>query len=378
MLTHYLAMHMPELLRGLCRRCWELRPCLCPPPSSPPHSLVSRGLGEQVRATYHGVVIDIEMSGGRRPELQGALRNVPECAIVPDRSADVRPACFRQAKQRSKRDASRLPPGAVKVPHNINTLVCELCGGGHHEEKIILCDACDRGCHMFCLDPPMFMVPRGEWVCPLCTADEAAAGNAFQEGDETTLASFEQAAASFKSGWWGDEVRRMCRPPASISLTDSCAPRASERHSQLLLMSCGVQHQSAITALNLCWPAHHSLGSVQRWLCNAWQEPTMRDVESEFWRIVEDGDEAVEVLAGMDLDSTEYGSGFPTGSDLLDGAQACHRQLVSDVCIVRGSWPFSRSMVRRRDSLSLRRLACAGVFVQKTWLRLSGRVQKLA
>ena len=99
--------------------------------------------------------------------------------------------------------------------------MCELCGGGHHEEKIILCDACDRGCHMFCLDPPMLVVPRGDWMCPLCAADEAAASNAFEEGDVMTLASFEQAAASFKSGWWGDEVRVMVQPPGTKSCRNS-------------------------------------------------------------------------------------------------------------------------------------------------------------
>ena len=100
----------------------------------------------------------------------------------------------------------------MKVPHNIATLVCELCGGGHHEEKIILCDSCDRGCHMFCLDPPMVTVPRGEWVCPLCTVDEAAGSNAFQEGDDSTLTAFEEAAARFKSEW-GDEVQPHASPP---------------------------------------------------------------------------------------------------------------------------------------------------------------------
>ena len=55
-----------------------------------------------------------------------------------------------------------------------------------------------------------------------------------------------------------------------------------------------------------------------------WQEPAVRDVESEFWRIVEDGDEAVDVLTGMDLDSTEYGSGFPTAPEPSDGAQVAH------------------------------------------------------
>ena len=32
----------------------------------------------------------------------------------------------------------------IRIPQNIMTLNCELCKGGQHEEKIILCDRCDR------------------------------------------------------------------------------------------------------------------------------------------------------------------------------------------------------------------------------------------
>lgn len=52
----------------------------------------------------------------------------------------------------------------MKIPDNIHTLNCELCGGGHREEHIILCDRCDRGCHLFCLNPPLTGVPDGHWV----------------------------------------------------------------------------------------------------------------------------------------------------------------------------------------------------------------------
>lgn len=64
------------------------------------------------------------------------------------------------------------PPAkrGVKVPDNIFTLVCEKCKGGHYEDKIILCDRCDKGWHMFCLSPAMEKVPEGEWVCPACVS----------------------------------------------------------------------------------------------------------------------------------------------------------------------------------------------------------------
>ena len=69
------------------------------------------------------------------------------------------------------------------MPSNIFELNCELCKGGHHEDKIILCDQCDRGCHLFCLTPPLEAVPQGRWVCPLCREAEAA-GGAFREGQD--------------------------------------------------------------------------------------------------------------------------------------------------------------------------------------------------
>ncbi len=62
--------------------------------------------------------------------------------------------------------------GLHRVPENIDVLVCELCSGGHNEERIILCDKCDKGFHMFCLSPALEDVPDGEWVCPLCLKAE--------------------------------------------------------------------------------------------------------------------------------------------------------------------------------------------------------------
>lgn len=56
----------------------------------------------------------------------------------------------------------------AKVPDNISTMVCEKCSGGHSEDKIILCDRCDSGWHLFCVSPPLDNVPDGEWVCPTC------------------------------------------------------------------------------------------------------------------------------------------------------------------------------------------------------------------
>ncbi|CAL8461880.1 g1411 [Coccomyxa elongata] len=97
------------------------------------------------------------------------------------------------------RDADKM-----RVPANIYELNCELCKGGHHEDKIILCDQCDRGCHLFCLNPPLETVPEGHWVCPLCREAEAE-GGAFKEGHEYSLLEFEQIANDFKAHYFGGQ-----------------------------------------------------------------------------------------------------------------------------------------------------------------------------
>lgn len=96
-----------------------------------------------------------------------------------------------------------MPP---QVPANILTLMCELCGGGQHEEAMILCDACDRGCHLFCLNPPLASVPEGAWTCPLCVGEVHAAG-ASRPGGRMGLEEFERAASAFKRSWRGNEAR---------------------------------------------------------------------------------------------------------------------------------------------------------------------------
>ena len=113
--------------------------------------------------------------------------------------------CLQTVTKRGKGRASGSSAGAsrrsnIKVPANINTLVCELCGGGHKEDTIILCDRCDRGCHLFCLNPPVAAVPEGQWVCPLCVL-ETQRDVAHRVGSMLTLDAFERSATNFQRSW---------------------------------------------------------------------------------------------------------------------------------------------------------------------------------
>ena len=47
-------------------------------------------------------------------------------------------------------------------------------GGEEDSRRMLLCDTCDAGWHMYCLPVPLTSVPEGDWHCPDCfTPDES-------------------------------------------------------------------------------------------------------------------------------------------------------------------------------------------------------------
>ncbi|KAI8830665.1 chromatin remodelling complex Rsc7/Swp82 subunit-domain-containing protein, partial [Chytriomyces cf. hyalinus JEL632] len=50
-----------------------------------------------------------------------------------------------------------------------NCKMCEVCNkAGEDETLMVLCDACDKGYHTYCLNPKMDKAPSGSWHCPGC------------------------------------------------------------------------------------------------------------------------------------------------------------------------------------------------------------------
>lgn len=49
---------------------------------------------------------------------------------------------------------------------------CRLCRRKGDAEHMLLCDACDKGHHMYCLKPPIKEVPEGQWFCADCRPKE--------------------------------------------------------------------------------------------------------------------------------------------------------------------------------------------------------------
>ncbi|XP_053684264.1 PHD and RING finger domain-containing protein 1 [Sabethes cyaneus] len=47
---------------------------------------------------------------------------------------------------------------------------CEVCRRPDREDTMLLCDSCNLGYHMECLDPPLEEIPSGSWYCDCCFA----------------------------------------------------------------------------------------------------------------------------------------------------------------------------------------------------------------
>ena len=147
------------------------------------------------------------------------------------------------------------PPSRAKCVQRRQGERCEACGKLEDIPNIIVCEGCDLGYHRYCLDPPLNAPPDYEWHCSRCLVGTGDYG--FEEGSVYSLKHFQEKANNFKEHYF---AARMSFDPVT----------------------------------------------------NKQRKPTEDDVEREFWRLVEDITESVEVEYGADIHSTTHGSGFPT------------------------------------------------------------------
>ncbi|KAJ1166012.1 hypothetical protein NDU88_006424 [Pleurodeles waltl] len=166
---------------------------------------------------------------------------------------------IKQDESPKKQKGSKLDAFGMQMRQRKGTLsvsfvdlyICMFCGRGDIEDQLLLCDGCDDSYHTFCLIPALQEIPKGDWRCPKCIAEECnKPREAFgfeQAVREYTLQSFGEMADNFKSDYFNMPVHMV---PTEL-------------------------------------------------------------VEKEFWRLVSSIEEDVIVEYGADISSRDFGSGFP-------------------------------------------------------------------
>ncbi|KAJ5104644.1 Zinc finger PHD-type [Penicillium alfredii] len=147
------------------------------------------------------------------------------------------------------------PPKARKEGIQNTGEKCESCGKSDNRSSILVCDSCELGYHKTCLDPSTTTATEHDWHCPKCLVGTGEFG--FEDGGVYSLKQFQEKANDFRKKYFASKM-----------------------------------------------PFDPVLNTHRR--------ETEDDVEAEFWKLVVDLHETVEVEYGADIHSTTHGSGFPT------------------------------------------------------------------
>ena len=61
-----------------------------------------------------------------------------------------------------------------KKKPTVDSQGCEICRKMEDDENMLLCDRCDLGFHIYCLNEPLKKIPEGEWYCDMCKTIQVA------------------------------------------------------------------------------------------------------------------------------------------------------------------------------------------------------------
>ncbi|XP_071550686.1 zinc finger protein DPF3-like isoform X5 [Panulirus ornatus] len=134
----------------------NLGPSVPPAVASPTDSTVDKNVGKKkVSASPY---CDFCLGDSAENKKTGTPENLVSCA---DCGRSGHPTCLQFTANMMK--------SVVKYRWQcIECKTCTLCGTSENDDQLLFCDDCDRGYHLYCLDPPLSEPPEGEWSCYLC------------------------------------------------------------------------------------------------------------------------------------------------------------------------------------------------------------------
>lgn len=105
----------------------------------------------------------------------------------PVRDNELRPRLEQAPPESRGAAATPAPTSFEETP--MDDMVCSVCGSGHDEELLLLCDVCNGARHTYCCSPPFLQVPEGEFICPDCALEgrEEALANAVQAATDVSV-----------------------------------------------------------------------------------------------------------------------------------------------------------------------------------------------
>ncbi|KAM6924373.1 bromodomain adjacent to zinc finger domain protein 2A [Xenentodon cancila] len=113
---------------------------------------------------------------------------------------------------------------AIAWERSVTKVTCQVCKKGDNDECLLLCDSCDRGCHMYCLRPKITQVPEGDWFCPTCVAKvEGDSQRASKKRTRVKKRRYEDDSSE-------DEITTRRSAGMATRHKDSVAPSSSSHH----------------------------------------------------------------------------------------------------------------------------------------------------
>lgn len=100
-------------------------------------------------------VCEVENATGRPGPKSEKLITCASCGH------SAHPTCLNFSRNQ-RESTSRYPWRCIECK------TCSLCNQAGNDEKLLFCDDCDRGYHMYCLRPPLDDTPDGPWSCDGC------------------------------------------------------------------------------------------------------------------------------------------------------------------------------------------------------------------